>query len=422
MQSSNSISFKQRIKSSDWFNFEKNEIFLLISFFFMGAAFANYEPYAPFWLFELFEVDSFFLIGLVGVIPSIAVAVGTSIWGYFADRYGIKKFVILGLGAYFLLFLSLIFTTTATYFLVAILIGSILGAAQTSNFYALGAKIINKPRSVVFAKMIASISLSWVILSPIVGWIGDSYETEPLVAMKIQLILAVVFCLISSLVVLFVKEKKTEKQEHVTKIETSKKPLTFLPVLFVFMMVFVFTWQITGGFWAYTSIYFLDILAIPKRYYALYLILKTALAIPLSILLGRVKKHQTNLLLVVIFAVWSAIMYFFMMMFPHNWLMFLLIYSIPMYPISSVTFQSIVSNFTSPEKRATALGVMNGIGTGGYIGGILLLGVIADNFAKGIYAMLIASFIFTAVALTTALIFYILNRLKKAKLQSAEIL
>ncbi|MCE7742177.1 MAG: MFS transporter [Candidatus Heimdallarchaeota archaeon] len=393
----------------------------------MGAAFANYEPYAPFWLQELFSIDSYFITGLVVVIPSIAVAVGTAFWGHFADKYGIKRFVMLGLGSYFILFLSLIFTTNATYFLVAVLVGTIFGAAQSSNFYALGAKIINKPRTVVFAKMIATISLSWVILSPFVGWIGDSYEDTPLVAMKIQLILAVVLCTISIIFALFIKEKKPVMSEPVVSepvpsIVKERKPLTFLPVLFGILMVVVFTWQITGGFWAYTSIYFLSILKIKKSYYALYLILKTALAVPLSILLGRVKKHSTNILIMVIFAIWSAVMYFFMMMFPLNWLMFLLIYSIPMYPVYSVTFQTIISNYTPPERRATAFGVMNAIGTSGYVGGILVLGIIADNFTEGIFAMLIASFIFTLVALSVIIVFYIYNRLRKDKLESAKVL
>ena len=56
----------------NWFRFERNEIFLLLSFFFFGMAFANYEAYAPVWLQTLFNVDSFLLIGLVTVATTIA--------------------------------------------------------------------------------------------------------------------------------------------------------------------------------------------------------------------------------------------------------------------------------------------------------------------------------------------------------------
>ena len=423
LQPEQPLSFKTKILSNHWLSFEKNEIFLLISFFFLGGAFANYEPYAPFWLQDLFSVESFLIIGLVTIIPSIAVAVGTSFWGYFADRFGIKKFVLLGIISYCFLFFSLIFTSNATYFLVAVLIGSMLGAAQSSNFYALGEKIVEKPRTVIFAKMIGAISLSWVILSPIVGWIGDRYEAEPLVAMKIQLIIAVVFCVNSLVIASFIQEKNQIKNEIEENLKLSeKRNLTYFPYLFTVMMIVVFTWEMTGGFWAFISIYFLDVLVIPRTIYGVYLIIKTALAIPLSYLLGRVKKHSKNTLIMIMFGTWSVIMFFFMMMFPENWLMILLLYGIPMYPLYSVTYQNILSDLTPKERRATAFGIMSTIRTFGYICSILLLGFIADKLVKGIFTMLIASFVFSVIALAFILVFYVMNRLNKAALRSTEFL
>ncbi len=422
MQPKQTSSVKERILSSDWLNFERNEIFLLVSFFFIGAAFANYEPYAPFWLQQLFKVDSFLIIGLVVAIPSIAVAIGTSIWGYLADKFGIKRFVFLGISAYAILFFSLIFTTSSIYFLIAVLIGSLLGAAQTSNFYALGVKTIDKPKSLVFAKMIASISFSWVIMSPIVGWIYDLYpEEEKIISMRIQLGLAVIFCIVSLLFVSQIKTKPVQKADE-PKEQNKKKPLTYLPILFSLVILTFIVWQITGGFWAFTSIYFLETLKIDGGIYSLYLILKTALAIPMSILLGRVKKHHTNTLLVLVFSIWTFVMYFFMMMFPLNWILFILIYSLPMYPLSIVTLYSIVSKFSSEERRATAFGIMNAAGTFGYVSGILILGFIADSSSMGIFSMLKASMIYGIGAIIMATVFYIFNRLRKDKLSSTEVL
>ncbi len=423
MQPEQPLFFEKKVFKNHWLSFEKNEIFLLISFFFLGGAFANYEPYAPFWLQDLFSVNSFLIIGLVTIIPSIAVAVGTSFWGYFADRFGIKKFVLLGIFSYCILFFSLIFTTNATYFLIAVLIGTIVGAAQSSNYYALGEKIIDKPRTVVFAKMIGAISLSWVILSPIIGWISDTYEEEPLTAMKIQLIIAVVFCVISLVLALFIEEKNQEKYEIEENLKLSnRRTLTYFPYLFTIMMMVVFTWEMTGGFWAFISIYFLDVLVIPRTLYGVYLIIKTALAIPLSFLLGRVKRHGKNTLIMIMFGTWSVIMFFFMMMFPLNWLMILLLYSIPMYPLYSVTYQNILSDLTPKERRATAFGIMATIRTIGYVVSILLLGFIADKLIKGIFTMLIASFVFSVIALTFILVFYIMNRLNRDALRSTEVL
>ena len=416
-------STKNRILSNDWIHVEKNEIFLLLSFFFIGAAFANYEPYAPFWLQELFKEESFFIIGLVFAIPSIAVAVGTALWGYFADKFGIKKIVILGLFAYAILFLSLIFTTSATYFLIAILIGSFIGAAQSSNFYALGAKVVNKPKTMVFAKMMVVVSLSWIIMSPVVGWINDSYpEEERITVMKIQLMIAVIFCAISLIFCYFIKEKHVKLEKSPIIFQQKSNLLTYFSLIFVIIIAAAFFWQTTGGFYAYSSIYFLDILELKYSYYSLYLILKTALAVPLSILLGRVKKHNINILLVLVFAIWSFISFFFMMMFPLNWIMILIIYSIPMYPLFNITFYSILSNYTLEERRATAFGIMNAIGTSGYVVGILVLGLVADYFIKGIFAMLIAAFIFATVALFTASLFYLFTKLKKENKNYSEIL
>ena len=405
--------FQNKIKNSLWLNFERNEIFLLLSFFFFGTAFANYEPYAPFWLLKLFKVESFFIIGLVVIIPSIAVALGTAFWGFLADKYGTKKFVIFGIAAYAFLFFSLIFTTSAEYFLVAVLIGSLMGAAQSSNFYALGTRTVNKPRSMVFAKMIASISLSWAIMSPFVGWINDFFQDG---AMQVQLILAVVFCCISLGFSLFIKEKSSEEvdEEEInqTAVVKKKEVLTFVPLLLASILVVAYTYQITGGFWAYTSIYFLDTLNIGGVFFSIYLIIKTLLAVPIAVLLGRVKKHNTNTLFIMIFAGWTFFSYLLMMLFPMNWIMFLLIYSIPIYPIYNVTFYSVVAKFTTKKRRATAFGMMNALGTAGYVSGILILGIIADRFAKGIFVMLTVSVIFAVVALLTTVVFYFINRRK----------
>ncbi len=405
---------KDKIKENPWFNLERNEIFLLLSFFFIGAAFANYEPYASFWLSNLFKVESFFTIGLVFVIPSISVAISTPFWGYLADRFGTKRFVLLGVVAHVILFFSLIFATSSTFFLVAVLLGSLIGAAQSSNYYALGERVVNKPRAMIFAKMIAIISLSWVIMSPITGWINDSFQED---AMRIQLIVAVILCLVSLLIALLIKEENkleesAEEEEIVIKDVSKKNPLTLVPLLFILILLTVFTFQTTGGFWAYTSIYFLDTLHVNGVTYSVFLILKTALAVPIAILLGRVKKHNTNTLLILIVSGWSFVSFLFMMLFPLNWIMFLLIYSIPMYPVYNVTYLSVVSKLTSEKRKATAFGITSALSTAGYVFGILILGITADSFAEGIFVMLKVSMILGIIATLVAVVYYFYNRMK----------
>ncbi|MHA1188691.1 MAG: MFS transporter, partial [Candidatus Heimdallarchaeota archaeon] len=268
----------------NWFRFEKNEAFLILSYFFYGLAFANYEPYAPFWLSNIFEVDTFLVTGLVMVIPSFVGAIGTTVWGIAADRFGKKKFVLLGMAAYSLMFLALVFTPSPLYFLIMVLIGYLFGTAHTANMYALATKSISKPKEITLAKITMTISISWMCFSPLVGYIYDNFVN----AMTIQLIIAICAMVIALIIAIFIKEKRDvkEDQELMTTVSTldneqikTKKPLTVLPFLFAGIMLLVFVFQMTAGFWAYTGIYFLDTLMVDGKYFSIFLIIKTAVAV-----------------------------------------------------------------------------------------------------------------------------------------------
>lgn len=408
---------KTRSSLKNWITFEKNEVFLLLSYFFFGVAFANYEPYAPFWLRSLFGESSFLILGLVMVIPSIVVILGTSFWGFFADIFGTKKFVILGMSAYIFMFISLIFTNSSTYFLVTILIGTLFGSAMSSNFFALATKTITKPKGVVLAKITMTISLSWVIMSPVVGYLYDNVTDS----MTVQLIIAVVACLVATILILFVKEKHVRKEEN-NLIENKNKGSTpkFVYVIIGMILIMVITFQLTGGFWPYTSIYFLDELQIKGSYYSLFLIIKTLLAIPLSFFLGNVMKTRNIAGIVSLFTGWSVIIYILMLFFPSNWIMILIIQSIPMYPVNNVLFYYLVTKFSPKRFRATAYGIFNAIGTTGYVTGILVLGIVADNSSSGIYSMIPGSLILASIAFLTSLGFLLFTILKKQKLYDNE--
>lgn len=411
------VEFAKNSGIRNWLNFERNEIFLLLSFFFFGVAFANYEPYAPVWLRQIFLEESFLIIGLVAVIPSTMVAIGTTVWGIFADKFGTKKFVLLGIVAYTLMFFSLIFTTSSQYFLVIVLIGSLLGSAQSANFYALATKSIYKPKEMILAKMTIIISLAWVVMSPIIGWIYDSYSNS----MTIQLIIAIIACVITVIFALLIKEGKNEIKETQDKgIKTRKSPLTPFVLIFIGLMILTFFYQVTGGFWAYTSIYFLDTLNIKGFYYSFFLIAKTALAIPLAFLVGNVRKTNKISWIILIFSGWLIIDYLIMMLFSTQWILILIIYSLPMYPIYNISFYSLVTRFSSSGRRATAYGIFSTLGTLGYISGVLILGVIADNFSEGIFSMLPTSLIFASIALIFAILFCVLIYLKKKEIWSVD--
>jgi len=406
----------------NWIKFERNEVFLILSYFFFGLAFANYEPYAPFWLLSIFKVDTFLVTGLVMVIPSFAVAIGTTLWGILADKFGKKKFVLLGMTAYSLMFLALIFTPSPTYFLIIVLVGYLFGSAHFANMYALATKSISKPKEVTLSKITMTISLSWMCFSPLVGYIYDNFAN----AMTIQLIIAICAMVIAIVFAAFIKERNEPKEKLVEDITVSvidkeqvsaNKPLTVLPFLFVGVMLLVFVFQMTAGFWAYTGIYFLETLVVDGKYYSIFLIIKTAVAIPLSFGLSRIKSSKTYSWVAIIFIGWIYLDYFFMMLFPLNWVMIIIIYSVPMYPLYNIAFYSLVTNLTNKEKRATAYGVFNTVGTMGYIIGILILGLSADLSSEGIFVMLKVSLIFGAITLAIAILLFIFKTRKEIVIQ-----
>ena len=396
-------------KTNHWLHFEKNEIFLLLNYLFFGVAFANYEPYAPVWLSQIFSEDSFLIIGLVLVIPSIVASVGTFVWGFLADKFGAKKFVIIGLISYTLMFFCLIFTQSSLYFLIIVLFGYLIGSAQTGNFYALATKSVEKPKEIILAKIVMTIGISWSIVSPIVGYIYDHFENS----MIIQLVIAIIACSISILFISFVKPKKVENKEEDVKIETKEKiALSPLPFVFAGLLVLIFFFQSTGGFWAYTSIYFLEHLNVEGIYYSIFLIAKTVLTIPLSFLLGKVKRTKMIGITAILFVGWINISSLIMVLFPTKWILILIVYSLPMFPLNSISFNFLITTITNKKRRATAFGISNTIGTIGYVLGILILGLGADNSPQGIEIMLTISLIYALLTLVTSILLYI-TKLRK---------
>ena len=70
----------------------------------------------------------------------------------------------------------------------------------------------------------------------------------------------------------------------------------------------------------------------------------------------------------------------------------------------------LTASFSNKERRATAFGIFNAIGTFGYITGIIILGAIADQWLSGkysgIFSMFPMSIIFAGFSFLTALFFY----------------
>lgn len=424
-------------KRSDWLHFDKNEILILIVIFFFSISSAVYAPYAPVWLAQIFEVNSFLVIGLVTVLPSTVIALGTVFWGRLADIFGTKIFVLLGIGSAVLMYSSLIlFANTPIQFLIIILIGNSLVAAQFSNIYSMATLSIKKRKEVVLGKMSIVMSLSWLIISPIAGFIRDNINdsenvfvnriidlfskfASPEVVnnpdMLFQLLIAVVVTLVAFCFVIFVQSKKPEKTYVIDKANIAKKTrITEVPLIFAFIMILTFTFQAcSSGFWSYNSVYFIDTLKITSLHYSTFLIITTSVGMVLSFLFSKVRNKKSNALIVTIFMVIQVFVYLFIRIFPLNASLGIVLYSVPLYPIFQIPLYSLVTSHTTKERRSTAYGIYNALGLSGGILSALLLGFTADRASSGIFVMLTITLILAFIALGFSIVLLIFIRKEK---------
>jgi len=383
----NSHSKIGKSKLFEWLSFERNELLIVCSMFFYHIGFANFTPYAPLWLYQIFEEQSFVIIGLVSVIPNTMIIIGTLLWGFLADRTSPKWYVVGGLVSMGLMYFSLIYSTQSILFLIIIFVGYFFGSAQSANYYALGTTSTNKPKEIILGKITAITSIAWIIMSPISGRIHDNLVEK---AMDIQLIIAASAAVIATILAILVKDKKTLKQKNEEIVIPKKSfPIASLPILFIMTIVLAFFMQSTmGGFWAYNTVYFIETLNVKAIHYSIFLIATTTLAIPLSFIFGNIISSKSISKTAIIYIFIQNLVFLFMSIFPRNAVLGLVLYSIPVYPFYTICMYSLITNFTSKERRAAAYGIFSSIGVLGVVLGILILGVIADRSPLGIFIML----------------------------------
>ncbi len=398
-------------------NFARNEILILVSFFFLGISTAMFAPYAPVWLKELFGVETYFIIGFVGVIPSFVIAFGTWIWGIFADKFGKKPFVLLGIGASGVMYFALMFVQTPLAFLIGILIGNVFISAQTANFYAYATLSTTKKKERILGEIAASFSLAWLIGSPIAATIQDNITSSnqpellrqfldaasgiissQLVenpGMAIQLFTAVIACIVSFTVISFAKndiiiEKTKDEKYEVEQIENNETTTKFSKnrqILIIILIIGFFQQASSGGFWAYSSYYFRVELGAKWVQYSYFLIVVTTIGFILSLVFSRITKSKKVILMLIIMTFLQIGICSTMAIFPENLVLNLIVYSIPMYVVFSILLYGLVGTYTERKRRATAFGIFNTIGLLGSVSSSLILGLAADRSSIGLFVM-----------------------------------
>ncbi|MHA1346634.1 MAG: MFS transporter [Candidatus Heimdallarchaeaceae archaeon] len=397
--------------------FGRNEVLILFSFFFLGVSTSMFAPYAPVWLKDLFGVETYFIIGFVGAIPSFVIAFGTWIWGLFADKFGKKPFVLLGIGASGLMYFALMFVQTPLAFLISILVGNIFISAQTANFYAYATVSTSKKKETILGELSASFSLAWLISSPLAATIQDNITStnQPDIlkqfldsasgvlssqfienpAMAIQLFIAVIACIASFIIISFAKNDKLtgkrvdeeyeieHKENNVAEVKFSKN----LPIFILIVIIGFFQQASSGGFWAYSSYYFVEELGALWVQYSYFLIVVTTIGFILSLIFSRITKSKSVIFMVMIMTFLQIFIYTTMAIEPENLTLNLIVYSIPMYVVFSILLYGLIGTHTKRKRRATAFGIFNTIGLLGAVSSSLILGLAADHSSMGLFVV-----------------------------------
>ena len=434
---------------------ERNEILILSGIFFLGMSTAMFMPYAPIWLAQIFNVDQYFIIGFVAIIPNFIIAIGTTVWGIMSDKFGNKKFVFMGYVAACLMYFTLMFINKPFVFLAVMLVGYIFISAQTSNIYSYATLTSSKKKEIILGEVTATFSLAWLVASPIAATIHDNAATFSLnwysssqlstivnissqsptngiinfaavlskffsdeiannPAQGVQLFIAVICCAIASIIIIFTKEKRFREKlkEDDQPIKLGK--LTDFVLIFAVLMILSFFQSATsGGFWSYSSLYFIEFLNTPALYFSYFLIGTTTVAVFLSLLLGRIVKIRKITIAVICCTLIQVLIYLFMFLFPSNVILGLVVYSFPMYVISTISMNSLVGTYSNKLRRASAFGIFNTLGYAGSISATLIMGFTADKSPKGLVAMLGFALGFSICTFALAIILSIIIEKRK---------
>ena len=422
------------------FFFERNEILILVGIFFLGFSTAMFAPYAPIWLESIFAVDSYFILGFVTIIPNLLIAIGTTVWGILADRFGKRKFVLMGFIASGLMYFVLLFVNTSLMFLLVMLIGYMFISAQTSNVYAYATLTSSKTKETILGEITATFSIAWGVSSPIAGSIHDaaknpntfvsklssvlpnafSHEIKANPDMGLQLFIAVFVCIIAFIIILFSREdEKFETESNIDKAEIKKTKVTIFPIIFALIVITAFfQFANSGGFWSFASVYFINTLDTSAIHFSYFLVATTILGSILALLLGRVTRTGKILLCIIAGMAVQVTIYSLMTIFPSKTILGLIVYSFPSYVVSNVSLYSLAGTFSNKMRRATAYGLYNTIGLSGSISATLILGLLADSslsnyFSENIFIMLPATLVLATLAFVFSLFLLLFIRKKK---------
>ncbi len=374
-----------------------------------------YSPFISPWLFDL-GGKSFFKYAVAASVPYFLMFITAPIWGKISDSLKKRKFFLtLGLLGFTFQYWSLIFVQTEEQFLLVVMVMAIIIGAYQANLMSLASFQVPRSQSgQVIALMNISLSVAWLIGSPIGG---IAYDHLKATARFIQLPFAGLILMISAAIVYWLVPEPDITQLNETEMKniytnadlekisndlaTRENSKTDWTILIWIALLGLLLNVAAGGFWTFGFPYFVLELKASGFIFSLMLVTTTALGIPVSKWIGSVLDQKPS------FPYLSAItmgyvFVFFGIYLSNDAVIGLLLYAIPLFALQMVVLPGLAIRHSPPNSRSAAMGLIQGFSLGGSVIGSVLIGWLVDQTGtlkivpKVVLIVMIGALIFTA--------------------------
>ncbi len=361
---------------------------ILLAQFSQSLGQSLYSPFLAPWLMDL-GGNSYFRYAIAASVPYFLMFLITPLWGRISDATKRRKiFLALGLMGFSIqYFLLTLVQSEEQFLLIVILMALIIGAYQANLISLASFQAPHSRSGEVVALINISLSLGWLIGSPLGGLAYDEYGAS---ARFIQLPIAGLLLLFSAIMVLlFVPEPKMGEQDMESSNDhedqddytikqdgNSSQAVRWRLLLWISLSGFILN-VAAGGFWNFGFPYFVIKLKSKGFMFSMMLVLTTALGIPVSKWIGeQLDKNPTFPYLTTICL--GYVVVFFGIFLTKDPVIGLLLYAIPLFALQMVVLPGLAVHHSPQEARSAAVGLVQGFSLGGSVLGSLLIGYLVD--------------------------------------------
>ena len=322
---------------------------LYFSYILYNISMGLYNSFLPIHLRSLGA--SIFLISLLSAIPALIIVFLTPIWGMMSDQVKSRKlFIMVGMIANTVLFLTFIFLDMPIQFIVALGFFEIFICALQPNLEAFATQIIvQKGRAVGILMTSRSIGLA---LGAFIG--GIIFE---ILGMQQNFILGFLISAFSILIIYNMKEEKIDESKNkkffnLAPYQALLKNRTLIPV---YVIAFLFSFGIVM-FSSLFSIYFISIggsktlLGITN---SIIFIIAIIVSTPAGILADKIGRKYLLIFGTIVCSLTTGLLYF-----TSDPLITAALWAFPLHPYISIASIAIIADHTTNHNRGAGIGLL----------------------------------------------------------------